>query len=50
MKTRTEYWDGLSKTRKGLLVVGMVVGLPVVLGLILIVGFREAYLFLTETT
>ncbi len=47
--TRAAFWKTLSKTDKCLLVVGMLIGLPVVVTLIIVAGARLAFKFLTET-
>lgn len=50
METRTDYWKALSKTRKVLLVTGLLLVLPALTILILVAGCREAWQFVVETT
>ena len=49
MKTRTEHWAEMGKTRRALLLMGFIVTSPVCVVLALIAACREVWLFLTET-
>jgi len=49
VKPKVEYWRELSKSRKTLLVTGLVIFSPVILGLVLVTSCREAWQFTMKT-
>lgn len=44
----SEYWNSLTPTRQGLLVVGMIAMLPIIIIVAIVFGCAEAFKFITQ--